>query len=774
MEPSSFVVIVNCQSKPLPFEDQNHDLTKTATLRFNQTHLSLQGYFERRSSSSAALVNEIIPLEEIQDVVFFAYEDNGPAGIQFTHVRERAPERTFYMVPQNPGELASIVALLPTNKYTESVYEELKQKATQLQESDAQRKNNLVEAQKAAEFMKKTSAAVRFPFVTGLLFAACVVVYILMGLEGGPTSWEMPSNELLTSFGSDFGPLTYSNQPWRMLTSAFVHLGYGHLIGNMIFLVISGLMAERFFGHFSFALIYLGAGITGSLTSLSIHPYFLSCGASGAIFGIYGSLAAYGVVNSSLLPKNVYNQCILGTLYFLIYNLIYGYSATNVDNAAHIGGLAGGFLFGLAASLPSPNDTFPVRGLAPLRALLLMALVSCVCCFGYWELKNTDGAKLCVETGGYYEETNQIMNLWNAEIGKMNGKIISEKEFAKHLEKTILPRFLKLQSMESRLTNLNRNEAMRENLAFQFKATEYRIRILKKEIEGRKTDNFRAIQEGEYLIEFLNDCNNSNERVFPNNNEENMNYFLDFLCMVNDREASLNDQISYLEKELEQKKITNETFAAKIKEEVLPKWENIYLVGDLVNKNRLCKKYQESYDTLLKTADICRDICKKRLQYIQTGIDAYRCEELLLWDELNLLNDPESVPQTPEYVKSKQMLELYVDLFYTEQKLPKAWKKACEQRLAGDDESDSALRHLEYDTLNDWKNREEGLNALDLSLFDEENKKELMEKKTFIAQIISLINQGVQALKVNDKSAMAAVGESIDKELAAEVERMKQ
>lgn len=770
MEPSSFVVIVNCQSKPLPFADHNHDPAKTATLRFNQTHLSLQGYYERRSFSCAALVNEIIPLGEIQDVVFFGYKDTGPAGVRFTHIRERSPERRFYMVPKNPGELVSIVALLLTNKHTESVYEEVKQKAARFQ---ARRKNPLVEEQKAAEFMKKASDAVRFPFVTGLLFAACVVVYILMGIEGGPTSWEMPSSELLISFGSDYGPLTYSNQPWRMLTNTFVHLGCFHLIGNMIFLVVSGLMAERFFGHFSFALIYIGSGITGSLASLFIHPYFLSCGASGAVFGIYGSLVAYGVVNSNLLPPKVYNRCIWGTFYFLIYNLIY-VSAANVDNAAHIGGLAGGFLFGLAASIPSQNDTFPVRGLAPLRALLLTALVLCVCCFGFWGLKNTDGAKFCVESGFYYEETDQIVNLWNAEIEKFNEKKISDKDYAQYLEKTILPRFLKLQSMESRLTNLNQDKAIRENLAFHFKVAEYRIRILQRVIEGRKTDNFRAIQEGEYLIEFLNDCNNSNERVFPNNNEENMNYFLDFLCMMNDRESPLNEQLSYLEKELEQKKITNETLAAKIKEEILPEWENIYLVGDLVNKSSLCKEKQKSYDKMLKAADIHRNICKKRLQYIQTGIDVYSCEESLLWNELNLLNDPESVPQTPEYTKGMQLLEWYVDLFHTEQKLPEAWKRACEQRLAGGDESDSALRHLEYDILNDWKNREESLSVLDLSLFDEENKKDFMEKKTFIAQIISLLNQGVQAFKDNDKSAMVAIGESIDKELAAEVERMKQ
>src|SRR5207244_9797712 len=95
-----------------------------------------------------------------------------------------------------------------------------------------------------------------------------------------------PYTEQLVRWAANYGPLTLTTQPWRLLTAAFLHGGPLHIATNMWCLWNLGRMAENIFGRFTFLLVYLFTGISASLLSVSLHPGRVSVGASGAIFGV--------------------------------------------------------------------------------------------------------------------------------------------------------------------------------------------------------------------------------------------------------------------------------------------------------------------------------------------------------------------------------------------------------------------------------------------------------------------------------------------------------
>jgi hypothetical protein len=135
-------------------------------------------------------------------------------------------------------------------------------------------------------------------------------------------------------------------------------------------LIIAGPLVERMVGNFGFLVLYLTAGLCGSLLSLLWHPLVISAGASGAVFGIYGALLGLLVRSGGSLPAKVLEALRDSGLAFVGYNLIFGFILSDtIDNAAHIGGLIGGFLCGVVLSQPF---TIEARTRRPVRNILLI------------------------------------------------------------------------------------------------------------------------------------------------------------------------------------------------------------------------------------------------------------------------------------------------------------------------------------------------------------------------------------------------------------------
>jgi rhomboid protease GluP len=208
------------------------------------------------------------------------------------------------------------------------------------------------------------------------LLALNIGVYLLMALQrykfGDPLltallSWSPGAAGKLDAtlrtiqlvpWGSNYGRLTLHGQAWRLLTSMFIHGFLLHLALNMFVLWQAGRLVERLFGSLRFAFLYLFAGLCGGLASVLWNPGGNSVGASGAVFGIIGGLLAFMRRENSGVPPTVVKELRASVLPFLLFNLSAGFIYPHTDNAAHLGGVLGGFVFGhlLARSLHLPEQ----------------------------------------------------------------------------------------------------------------------------------------------------------------------------------------------------------------------------------------------------------------------------------------------------------------------------------------------------------------------------------------------------------------------------------
>jgi len=187
-------------------------------------------------------------------------------------------------------------------------------------------------------------------YVTPVLIAMNAALFVVTVIGGA--GFVQPNGAVMVEWGSNYGPLTMTGEWWRLLSSAFLHFGVLHLAFNMWALYSSGLLVERLYGSGYFLALYLFAGVTGSVASVTWNPQVNSAGASGAVFGVFGALLAFIVNKKSGVPPAVINEHRASTLFFIGFNLFNGFANSGIDNAAHLGGLAGGFLFGLILARP--------------------------------------------------------------------------------------------------------------------------------------------------------------------------------------------------------------------------------------------------------------------------------------------------------------------------------------------------------------------------------------------------------------------------------------
>lgn len=138
--------------------------------------------------------------------------------------------------------------------------------------------------------------------------------------------------------------LVQSGEIWRLITSGFLHGGILHLLFNMYSLYLIGTQIENFIGKGKYLTIYFISMITAGLMSCVITPNVVSVGASGALFGLLGSLVYFGFHYRLYLGSVLKNQIIP----LILLNLVLGFTMSGIDNAAHIGGLIGGLLVAMA------------------------------------------------------------------------------------------------------------------------------------------------------------------------------------------------------------------------------------------------------------------------------------------------------------------------------------------------------------------------------------------------------------------------------------------
>lgn len=180
------------------------------------------------------------------------------------------------------------------------------------------------------------------PLYTYFFLILNIVMFFLLERHGSSTDIET-----LIRFGAKSNEHILAGEYWRFFTPMFLHIGLMHLLFNSMALYFLGTFIERVYGSYRFLLIYLIAGLAGTMASFAFMPH-ISAGASGAIFGLFGAALYFGIRYPNLFFRTLGMDIIV----IVCINLVIGFAIQFIDNYGHIGGLIGGFLAAAIVSLP--------------------------------------------------------------------------------------------------------------------------------------------------------------------------------------------------------------------------------------------------------------------------------------------------------------------------------------------------------------------------------------------------------------------------------------
>jgi membrane associated rhomboid family serine protease len=179
------------------------------------------------------------------------------------------------------------------------------------------------------------------PPVTQALIVVNALVFLAQAALGG----SVTSLLALWPIGPQF-------MPWQVLTYAFVHAGFAHLLFNMFGVYMFGGDLERVWGARRYLGFYLTCALSAAATQIVVAAatggYYPTVGASGAVFGL---LLAYAMVFPKRVVMPLFPPIPMRVPVFVavygVLELVLGVTGTQegVAHFAHLGGMAGGFLF---------------------------------------------------------------------------------------------------------------------------------------------------------------------------------------------------------------------------------------------------------------------------------------------------------------------------------------------------------------------------------------------------------------------------------------------
>lgn len=176
------------------------------------------------------------------------------------------------------------------------------------------------------------------------LYAATV----LYSIRHGNTSIMDVDGRTLLLFGAKAPAFIFAGQWWRLITAGFLHGGLFHILMNSWVLFDLGAQVEEVYGSSRLIVIYFISSVFGFLASTFWSPA-LSIGASAGLFGLIGAMIALGTRYRSALGQQIRGLYVRWAVYGLLIGFLPFF---NIDNAAHLGGLAAGFLAGYVAGVP--------------------------------------------------------------------------------------------------------------------------------------------------------------------------------------------------------------------------------------------------------------------------------------------------------------------------------------------------------------------------------------------------------------------------------------
>ena len=176
---------------------------------------------------------------------------------------------------------------------------------------------------------------------------------------------------LLARCGGMWADGVDAGQLWRLISAAWLHGGWLHMVLNALALVAVGRVAEAVYGRIRMVWMFVFSATVGAMASW-VSGTTLSVGASGGILGLFAALVIFGWRHPAALPAPSTRFFRWSLLPWLIVNVAVGFVPpldTIIDNAAHIGGLVAGGC--VASVLGNRLMVSPSRSLVDWRGLVM-------------------------------------------------------------------------------------------------------------------------------------------------------------------------------------------------------------------------------------------------------------------------------------------------------------------------------------------------------------------------------------------------------------------
>lgn len=177
------------------------------------------------------------------------------------------------------------------------------------------------------------------PYVSLTLLVLNVAVFLYLRNVSQPQQTDLMM----------YGDLV-TEQPWRLITAAFAHVGFVHIAMNMFMLAQLGPPLETMLGKVRFTVLYLVSALGGSLAVWVLAPQALTLGASGAILGLVGALFVFTRKGGGDVTP------------LLIYLMVIAYISFAFDSVSwqgHLGGFVAGLLCALVLLWMRPKPSGP-------------------------------------------------------------------------------------------------------------------------------------------------------------------------------------------------------------------------------------------------------------------------------------------------------------------------------------------------------------------------------------------------------------------------------
>jgi rhomboid protease GluP len=217
-----------------------------------------------------------------------------------------------------------------------------------------------------------------------VVIAVCVAAYALSLLldvraalrPRGLFSILAPSGAALDALGMTGAAAWAVGRWWTLLTAIYLHGSLLHLLFNLLWVNQLAPGVEELYGRSRLILIFTAGGVLGFVVSNGVGVPF-TIGASGAIFGLLGAMVCYGRSRGGAFGVAILRQ--YGQWALVLF--ILGFLMAGVNNWAHAGGFAGGYL---AAAALGTNERHPERGVHHLAAAAVVAVTALAFLLALW------------------------------------------------------------------------------------------------------------------------------------------------------------------------------------------------------------------------------------------------------------------------------------------------------------------------------------------------------------------------------------------------------